>query len=70
MVQHPAEKKDISLLWSVKTDFGIYPVPYSVHSGITATGDRKLATHLYIVPMLRMHGTIHPLSHILWMGHV
>jgi len=32
MVQHPAEARDISLLGSVKTDFGMYPVSYSAHS--------------------------------------
>jgi len=68
MVQHPAEARDISLLQSVKTDFGIYPFSTlqegSSFSRITAAGDGKLATHLYIVPRLRMRGTIHPLSHI------
>jgi len=38
----------------------------SSFSRITAAGDGKLATHLYIVPRLRMRETIHPLSHIPW----
>jgi len=70
VVQHPAEASDVSLLQSVKTDFGIYPFSTlqegSFFSRITAAGDGKLATHLYtsIVPRLRMRGTIYPLSHI------
>jgi hypothetical protein len=27
-------------------------------------GDRKLTTHLYLMPRLRRHGTILPLQHI------
>jgi hypothetical protein len=60
----PARARRFSLLRNVQTSSGAHPASYSKVTGLLSRGksgmDGKFATHLHLIPRLRISGPIPP----------